>query len=561
MKISIAGDNFVAATAYWERERVKQAPDRSWDPQEKVWLLPKNAANANWLSTECSKDELEPSVAKAIEECKKELSVSNERFPSWFKFKTQPMDHQMEALNAAYGRAEFGLFMEMGTGKSWCAIQLASAYYIEKKIEMAIVVAPTGVKPVWTIEFQKHATIPIDPFTLESGMYKELHKWGLKERTHTDPMPVLVVGIEALSQGKAADEVMMLVRSYKTITILDESSRIKNWKSIRTEKCWDIGGESEFRLIMTGTPITQGIPDLFGQFSFLNWQIIGKKNFYTFRNRYCVMGGFQAKQIVGYQNVGELLDLVKPFVYVCRKDDVLDLPPKLPTQRRVIPPSPAQKKVLNQLKTEYETTINDHYIETKTMLERMTRYQQICGGFYPVPVDGGDPDDPDTKWTTEPMPGKNPKVEELIEILDEVDGKVIIWARYVQEIELILDTLYGKFGPEVAVHYYGKTSPDDRRKHTELFQDPGSEVRFMVSNQSVGGMGVTWTAATTVIYFSNTFSYEDRVQSEDRAHRKGQEHPVSYVDIYIDMPMDLMIKDAQEKKKSLAQYVNDHLRG
>lgn len=561
MRVQLSGEGFVAEIQPWERERIRQAPEAEYNRKSKIWALKGTPANAKWLLKEAASHELDaPSKAFCQKLVNEQRANPGKQFPADFPFKTDPMQHQLEALHESYARKEKALFMEMGTGKTWVAIQLMSQYHMEDSIDFAVVICPTGVKPVWEIELQKHAPVEVSPFVLNAGKYKEFKEWAREayRNKHTQVLPVLVMGVEALSQGNAFDEVTSVIKHFRYMAVLDESSSIKNWKSKRSESCWEIGGGAEYSLIMTGTPITQGIPDLFSQFWFLNWQIIGKKNYYAFRSRYVIMGGYKAKQEVGYQNVGELLDILKPHVFVRRKKDVLDLPEKQ-FQSRVVEPSPAQTKALRELKDEFETIINGQLIETEEILERMTRYQQICGGFYPVPKDGGDPDDPETEWTTEPIPGKNPKMDELINVINEVEGKVIIWARYIAEIQLIIKALSEKYGPETVVHYYGETTDDERRDHTVAFQDPDSPARFMVANQTVGGMGVTWTAATNTIYYSNTFSYQDRAQSEDRNHRKGQTETVNYVDIYLGVPQDLMIKAAQERKQSLAEYVTESI--
>jgi len=313
-----------------------------------------------------------------------------------------------------------------------------------------------------------------------------------------------------------------------------------------------VGGWSEYRMILTGTPVTQGMEDLFGQFLFLDAKIIGCKNFTVFKNRYCVMGGFRGKQIMGYQFKGDLLDKIKPYVDYITKAECLDLPEKLKPPAVHVKPTSNQKRVMKQLKQEYAMQDGDDEITVSTVLERMMRYQQVIGRTFPFELEG--------EYHTKPIPGGNPKIDEMLELLSGLPEtvKVIIWARFVPEIGYITDALKSEYGEQSVVQFYGATDNDSRIRNVRAFQGD-AQVRFIVSNQTVGGYGQTWTAATYVIYYSNSFSYEDRYQSEDRAHRKGQHNHVTYQDIEMDVPEDKMILRAIRKKRDLAKEVEEFL--
>jgi len=461
------------------------------------------------------------------------------------------MAHQLTALRKAWPLREFAFFHEMGTGKSYTTINLAAARFLAGQINALVVICPTPIKNVWEVELEKFCPIDYSVWVWESGDRLEQHFFLEKK----DELKVLVVGVEALSitNGRAHQAVEFFQRHHKFMCAVDESSRIKNYKAKRTRNVCEIGGWAEYRLLLTGTPITQGLEDLFGQFAFLNQKIINCKNYFVFRNKYCVMGGFQGRQILGYQFREDLLGRVKPYVDYVTKEDCLDLPDKVYSEPILVRPTVDQARFMKQLATEFSMQDGDDEIEVSTILERMLRYQQVIGGTFPYEGDEG--------YMAKPIPGGNPKLDATMEYLNDLPktSKCIVWARFVPEIQYLITAIEADFGEAAVVGFYGATSSDQRKANSQRFQEDPS-CRFIVSNQTVGGYGQTWTAATFVVYYSNTFSYEDRYQSESRPHRKGQERHVTYQDIEMAVPQDKMILRAIRKKRNLAQEVEEQLK-
>lgn len=469
-----------------------------------------------------------------------------------FPFKAPPMGHQTRGLKKAWPHKYFAYFWSMGAGKTFAAINLAAARFMTKQIDRVLVVCPTPIKSVWSKEMAKWAPCDVDPFILESGQDKALDRWISNK---SDALRVLCVGIEALSQGKAADLAEKFVKEGTCMMIVDESSKIKTHSATRTKKCITLGSLSEYRLILTGTPVTQGLHDLFAQMQFLHTGILNCKSYFQFKNMYCVMGGFENRSIIGYQRREELMELISPYVDVVTKEDALpDLPPKV-YQTIEVELTKEQKVAIEELKQIMRTESEGKELTVNTVLERLTRYQQIIGGNFPFN------DEETGGYGVTPIPGKNPKLDALVELIEPLEGeKVIIWARFRPELQAISERLASIYGKEAVAQFWGDISPQGRSAFTDLFQQRGSGPRFMVSNQSVGGMGQTWTAATVVVYFSNSFSYEDRMQSEDRAHRKGQENKVAYFDLVANHPADKMVVKALAKKGDVAGYVTSSLK-
>ena len=529
--------------------RAKEAPVRKWESKARVWQLPLTSATAKYILKNYATREICPTAASRMRELLDQVKDTIP-FPVWYKYKNTPMDHQKVALDKMWGEKNFALFMEMGTGKTFTVINWSSAMFINKDIEALLVVCPTSVKPVWIGEMETHCPIEHSVHVLESGGSSKCEKW----MGEAPGFKVMVVGVEALSSGRAFNSAIDFVVGHKTAMVIDESSRIKTHSATRTKRCIKLGEACKARAILTGTPITQGMQDLYAQFAFLSKEIIGQKSYYGFLNRYCSMGGFEGRKIVGYKNINEVMDLVAPYTFIVKKDDVLDLPPKV-YETITVKPSKEQARILKDVGDKFVmgSSMDGLDLEVETILERMIRYQQIVGGMFPYDEEGG-------THGIVPISGPNPKLEAMADMIKDLDmkSKVIIWARFVPEQKMIAEYLKSIFGRSVAWYSAG-SSTDERKAMINEFQDPESPTRFFLSNPTMGGIGLTLTAASYVIYYSNSFSLEDRLQSEDRAHRKGQTKSVTYIDVMMDHQIDRDIVTAIRNKKSVADYVESSI--
>ena len=464
----------------------------------------------------------------------------------------KPMEHQTSAMRKAWNKREFALFMEMGTGKTFTTLALAGHRFDHHQIDAVLIICPTSIKPVWEWE-QKMSPVPTITHVHSAGKANAI-KTEAFIGLECEQLKYLVVGVEALSSGVAAELAHAYVKAHNCLVVVDESSRIKNANASRTKKAIKMGDSASYRMILTGTPITQGIIDLYGQFRFLEADIIGLKSFFVFKSMYCIMGGFQGRKILGYQNTDTLMNKIAPYIYQVKKEECLDLPPKVYTSL-VVAPTKEQIQALKNLKDFFEHEQDGEVLTASTVLERMTRYQQILGGNFPFTNLETE------KYETKPIAGKNPKLSALLEHVEEQDDntKIIIWARFRPEIAVISASLKEKYGEDSVIEYHGGIGEADRKASIPIFQDGNSPQRFFIANQQSAGMGITLTRATLVYYYSNSFSLEDRMQSEDRCHRKGQEHKVTYVDIWCSNPADTMIGKALHSKKDLATLVDEEL--
>tara|TARA_R100000656_G_scaffold64126_1_gene49203 strand:- start:158 stop:1018 length:861 start_codon:yes stop_codon:yes gene_type:complete len=275
--------------------------------------------------------------------------------------------------------------------------------------------------------------------------------------------------------------------------------------------------------------------------------MFGFSSFYSFQNHYGQvinrsMGARSFRQVVGYQNLEELSDKVEEFSFRVLKSECLDLPNKV-YERRDVELTPQQRKMYKELK-EYAITEleNASLISASNVLTQILRLHQVICGF--VKTDEG-------KVTGI----ENNRLDELINVLGEMQGKVIIWANYRHNIREIVRTLEELAGPDSVASYFGDTSDEDREETLRRFQDPDSDLLYFVGNTQTGGYGITLTEARNVVYYSNNFDLEKRLQSEDRAHRIGQVNKVTYVDLVCKDTVDEKIVKALRNKLDLAQEV------
>jgi len=467
-----------------------------------------------------------------------------------YKFKTKPYDHQLVALNKSWNKKEYAYFMEMGTGKSKVLIDNISILYDKGGINSAIIIAPKGVYRNWS---EKEI-----PAHMPDHIEKQIAVWNpapTKKQKHelmklfevTDDLKILVINVEAFSTKKGVAFVEKFILAHNVLIAVDESTTIKNPKAQRTKNLLKLALNTKYRRILTGFPVTQSPLDLYSQSAFLSTDLIGFNSFYSFQNRYAKvinrnMGARTFRQVVGYQNLEELTGRVAEFSYRVLKKECLDLPDKV-YQRREVELTAEQKKVYKQLKDYAIAELASHELVSVTsVLTQILRLHQVVCGF--VRQDQGDEVE---------IPSN--RLDELINILQEVQGKTIIWANYQYDIKRILKKLHDITGVNSVATYYGETPDEDRQEIIRRFQDPNSELKYLISNTQTGGYGITLTEASNVIYYSNNYDLEKRLQSEDRAHRIGQTNKVTYIDLVAKDTVDEKIVKALRNKLDLAQEV------
>lgn len=466
-----------------------------------------------------------------------------------YKFRMKPYKHQADALRKSWGRKEFALFAEMGTGKSKILIDTVSMLYDRGEIDGFLVIAPKGVYKNWeTIEIPKHLPEHImhDIVVWNPSTTKKNAEYLDEAFRSDDNLKIVVMNVEAFSTDKGVQFASKFLRMRKVLMAVDESTTIKTPKAKRTKNIIACGKNAAFRRIMTGSPITKTPMDLYAQCAFLDPWILGFNSYYSFQNRYCRLlrrnvGSHSFNQVVGYQNLNELSETLDKFSFRILKKDCLDLPEKVYT-KRVVQLTDEQANIYARVKKAAIAELEGKVLTAQNVLTQIIRLQQICSGYFKA--DDG---------TVLEM--KSDKFDELLGALEEVAGKVIIWANYTYDIKMIERLLAKEYGAETVRTYYGETTPEDRQQMVKDFQDPNHPLRFFVGQPRTGGYGLTLTEASTIIYFSNNYDLEIRLQSEDRAHRIGQRNNVTYIDIVTEGTVDEKILKALREKINVASQV------
>ena len=465
-----------------------------------------------------------------------------------YKFKTKPYAHQLTALEKSWNKENYAYFMEMGTGKTKVLIDNLAMLYDKGKIDGALIVAPKGVVKTWyEQELPTHLPDHIENVSvLWQPNITKTQQEKLDSLFEIDSaMHILVMNVEALSTEKGVKFATKFINSHKTLMAIDESTTIKTPTARRTKNIIKIGLNAKYKRIMTGSPITKNPLDLYTQCEFLDPWLLDFASYYSFRNRYAEMKtmhvrGRSIQVVKEFRHLGELSDTVKEFSYRVLKEDCLDLPPKNFVKRHISLTSD-QKKIYEQMKKHAIAMLNKKVTTTVNVLTQLMRLHQITCGY--VTADDGTIQEVESN-----------RMNELMSILEETEGKVIIWANYQFSVSDIIQKLIKVYGPDSYVHYYGLTPQEDRQDFIRKFpNDP--KCRFIVGTPQTGGYGITLTEANTVIYYSNGYDLEKRLQSEDRAHRIGQKKNVTYIDIIAEDTIDEKIVEALRSKIDIASQV------
>ena len=468
-----------------------------------------------------------------------------------YNFKLKPFDHQLDALRNGVHRKEYGYFMEMGTGKSKVLIDNLGMLFLDGQINFALVLAPKGVYRNWVAkEIPEHMAddIPHRVIRWVASANKKQTEEMRSVKDNFAGLTIFVMNVESFStkKGQTAGEWMARTFGNYGLIAIDESTTIKNHKAKRTKALLKIASQFKYRRLLTGSPITKSPLDIYSQTEFLRPGLMGHESFYTFQGRYAVlqrrsMGAKSFQQIVGYKNLDELTEKIDQFSFRVLKKDCLDLPEKVYTARYVTL-TDEQYKMYTQLQQVAMLMFEDgELVSAPAVITQMLRIQQVMSGHIKT-------DDGEMKY----FPSR--RMDALKEIMDEHDGKAIIWSRFRYDIIKITEMLNKEYGEGSAAAYYGDTTDDERNQIVQDFHN-GSKLRFFVGNPATAGYGLTLTEADLVIYYANDFNLETRIQSEDRAHRIGQKNNVTYIDLISEGTIDEKIVEALRNKIDIGARV------
>lgn len=449
------------------------------------------------------------------------------------------------ALDAKTPGGGFGELFEMGCGKTLTTIAVAGALYNLGKIDRVLVVAPTSVCSVWPHDLNQFAAFPWEARVLLGDKKKRLKALNELKNWPFKALRIAVINYESTHR----DGIFEALAAYRPdLIVCDESQRIKNPSAAQSKALHKLGDAAPFRMILSGTPVQNNAVDLYSQYRFLDLAVYGA-NFYAFKNRYCIMGGYGQHQIVGYRNMDELVEKEHSVAYRVTKEECLDLPQQT-FINRYVQFTDAEQAIYEQLRKssflELETGEN---VTATTILTMYLRLMQLTGGFLTADE------------STRPKQVNTAKLDALADIVDDyvVDAgkKLVIFARFRAEIAAIENLLrlrkiqYGSI--------YGDVPMEERGKIVEDFQT-NPDTKVFVAQIQTAGLGITLHAASTAVFYSYDYNYANYAQALARIHRIGQRLPVTYIHLVVDGSIDEKILAALENKEDMAKTVVDSWR-
>lgn len=432
---------------------------------------------------------------------------------------TELLPHQADAVAKLLPSRVGGLFAEMGTGKSRCLIELA--HRRAAKIDRVVWFCPVSVKETVRQEILKHTTCaPGDIVVFD-------------DRTDAATMPLdrpwYVVGIESLSASMRVIAAFDALVDERTFVAVDESTYIKGPHASRTRRVTDMSRRARYRAVLTGTPFTQGVVDLYAQMSFLSPRILGYNSFWSFANNHLEYEkDRRTGKVTGWirrsHNTDYLAAKIAPYVYQIRKDECLDLPPKLFEQHWVAM-SGEQRESTRAAKEDLladEGTYDSPHI---AIFRLFSRLQAIACGF------------------ERGRPIRHHRVSGLLDVVERIpEGeKAVVWTKYRQGLDDVAAAFRRAHGADSCREFHGGLDERARGREVEAWR---REARFLVATQQSGGHGLTLVEASHAVFYSTGFKYSERAQAEDRIHRIGQGRPCTYVDVAVEDSIDRRILQA-----------------
>lgn len=435
----------------------------------------------------------------------------------------------------------FAFLFEMGTGKTLTSIATMGAMYEMGAIERVLIVAPTSVCPVWPKDMQEQADFTFTTALLTGAKDKRIKALKALDKVGDGTLKVAVINFESCWRDEIFDS---LIEYDADLIIADESQRIKSHNAEQSKAMHKLGDLARYKLILSGTPVQNNAIDIYSQYRFLDPSVFGT-NFYAFRGKYAIMGGFNRKQIVGYRDLDELIKKEYSIAYRVTKEEALDLPEQTFIVRN-IPLEGKAKALYQELKrNSYAELDNGDTVTAPTVLTKLLRLQQFTGGYI-------QPDDGAPEFVFD---GKIKALEDIID--DYVIGegkKLVIFCRFRPEINLITKLIEKKKIKYMSI--YGDVKIEDRGALVDDFQT-NPETKIALLNISCAGLGITLTASSMAVYYSVGWNYAEFSQSLSRIHRISQKNVCTYIHLVIEHTVDKDVYKALEHKEDLAKSIVD----
>lgn len=453
--------------------------------------------------------------------------------------------HQRDFLEKHWSDTSHGLFWQMGVGKTPVTLLNMLMLYKAGLIQGGLIIAPNGVHGNWAMEVNRH--FPGTRIVVYSSRRGMAQHHAIKDLfSNTTGLRLLAMNVEALSYpaSEAVKLAYDFLRAVKCALVVDESTVIKNPKANRTKVALKLSQFAPYRRALTGSPIADSPFDAWSQLEFLKRGATGL-NYFQFQKEHGIyeqvfLGPRSFSKVVGYRRLPQLKKQMESLGTFVAKADCLDLPPKI-YMTRDVEMSDEQKRLYAIVKADISVAFAGGFIEPINAMAKLQHLHNIVIGFVKT-------DDGEIKWITDT------RITDLMNLIEEIDEKVIVWCSSRPAIAKIADALKARFGPGSWVEIHGGIDPAIRQANVSAFQDK-PQVRVFLGNQRVGGQGYTLTASSYVVYFRNSYSLETRLHSEDRPHRIGQTKAVTIIDMIVRGTVDQYNVEALKNKQDVAAEV------
>ena len=461
-------------------------------------------------------------------------------------YKTKPLKHQEDAVNRFHKQEHGALFCEMGTGKTKIVLDIIRN---SAKLFQAVVIAPNGLHHNWAInEIPKHLD-PVEVYCWKGPIKTKKAKQEFDRFLKVETSRIFLINVEALRTSSGFETALSFLDTCVGLKhmVVDESTCIKNPKAIQTKRVLDLADAVDRRWILNGTPITQSPLDLFTQCRFLSKDAIPFNTYTAFKHSFAIetvvtMGSRAFRKVIGYQNLERLTKLLEPFTLRIEKKDCLDLPDKT-FVKQAIELHPQQKRVYESMRDDCLAMLKSGELVTSTLaLTKIVKLHQILTGFIT--------DDEGTEHAID-----NNRIAALMQIA-ETTKPLVVFCAYRHNVRTVCNALAKEYGAHQVVAFSGNESSTQRNKAVEHFQN--GQANFFVGT-SAAAKGLTLHRASTMVYYSNNYSLETRLQSQDRIHRIGQNNKCTYIDLVVPQTVDDAILKRLDEKKELSSMVLDDL--
>jgi SNF2 family DNA or RNA helicase len=539
---AVLKDNEIHITDSFDaKDLIKEIPGRRWSPAQKAWIIPVTVEAIDSLRR--IRGHIDPEINKIYADMiKTQVATDAIRLSENIKpiepmpVKVKPFQHQVRGYNMALENNAFGYLFEMGCGKTLTSLATVGRRYLRGEVTQLLIVAPKSVVYVWPKEFDEYADFPVECKVLEGSTSQKVSI--LKSFREKGKLRVAVINYE--STWRMLDE---LISWKPDMIIADESQRIKSPSAEQSKAMHKLGKVAKYKLILSGTPVQNSPLDVFSQWKFLDERIFGT-SYYAFRARYAVLGGYGNHQVVGYNNLDELIKKAHSISYRVTKEEALDLP-ETTDEYRYCELEPKARKIYEQIRRESYAELERGEVIATNILTKLLRLQQITGGYL-TSEDGAT------------VQISKTKLEALFEIVEDVvmdsGKKIVIFARFLPEIDAIKALLDGK-----AEYSYITGDVKDRGEQVRRFQEDPN-VKVFIAQIQTAGLGITLHAADTAVFYSLDFNLANYQQSRARIHRIGQRNACTYIHLIAPGTVDEKIMKALAIKEDMAKRVVDSWR-